>query len=55
MKKTGYEKTGYELVVITGLEKIIGWLPHLFLGWKSPNSTDKSGIGAVNAFKIYYT
>ena len=28
---------------------------HLFLGWKSPNSKDKSGTGAVNAFKIYYT
>jgi hypothetical protein len=29
--------------------------PHLFLGVKSPNSKDKSGTGAVNAFKIYYT
>ena len=28
---------------------------HLFLGVKSPNSKDKSGTGAVNAFKIYYT
>ena len=30
-------------------------LAHLFLGWKSPNSKDKSEIGEVNAFKIYYT
>ena len=28
---------------------------HLFLGWKSLNSKDKSGTGAVNAFKNYYT
>ena len=28
---------------------------HLFLGWKSLNSKDKLGTGAVNAFKIYYT
>ena len=28
---------------------------HLFLGVKSPNSKDKPGTGAVNAFKIYYT
>ena len=28
---------------------------HLFLGWKSSNSKDTSGTGAVNAFKIYYT
>ena len=27
---------------------------HLFLGCKSSNK-DKSGTGAVNAFKIYYT
>ena len=28
---------------------------HLFLRCKSPNSKDKLGTGAVNAFKIYYT
>ena len=28
---------------------------HLFLGCKSPHFKDKSGTGAVNAFKICYT
>jgi hypothetical protein len=32
-----------------------GNVVNLFLGVKSPNYKDKSGTGAVNAFKIYYT
>ena len=43
--------------VLAALNAAIIWRlhSHLFFGWKSPNSKDKLGTGAANAFEIYYT